>query len=472
MNLLLNEFDKEASEVYRLNKTARDQLIRNILDQLLTIEAKDMDGSRLEAGQTYLGQLIAHDIVSSTSLHSNRKSISPALNLKCIYGDESRNAFFNISGEFVLGTSDNMSYGTDILRDSNGTALIPDLRNDENIIISQFHLLWQKLHNKILAAIRSQYPNRNDFFQLTRHIVLNLYHRVILDDFLFVVLDTNVRNYYFLNKGKLQFYNPRDELKIIPKEFSFAAFRFGHSMVKNRYRLNQNKSASLEKILSSSSKVLPSELLIDWAFFFQLKDLDKPYAECREEYFEKRIAKKNAQIKVINDAEKIDLKVAEPMARIPKIKNNCLTKLLEKLGLLNSFTLDIREINLQSMLSMSMATGQELRNFLASRSKFHKDNLPVIDNSTQVDYMPLWIYILRESEEYNSGATSKCSQLGPLGSVIVSEVIIKSMQKAKKELRLNKFKLFVEEFIQKNIQLEYSRLRMGHIVNYLERSNV
>ena len=139
-----------------------NNFINTIKTNLMMIEDTE-DGKLIDAGHTYLGQMIAHDIVPSTTNHPNRKKISPYLSLNSLYGDNNDHAYFDREGKFILGSSKNedgeFEYGNDIFRDSSGIPLIGDVRNDENKIISQLHLFWQKLHNKIIDHLKNENNN-------------------------------------------------------------------------------------------------------------------------------------------------------------------------------------------------------------------------------------------------------------------------------------------------------------------------
>ena len=105
------------------------------------------------AGLTYLGQLVAHDLLSSPVRGIYR---SPWLDLQCLYGVAGigRRATIRRDGSMPLGATTKScarpSVAGDVLREANGAALIADGRNDENLIISQLHLQFQKLHNYFL----------------------------------------------------------------------------------------------------------------------------------------------------------------------------------------------------------------------------------------------------------------------------------------------------------------------------------
>ena len=81
---------------------------------------------------------------------------------------------------------------------------------------------------------------------------------------------------------KLLFYNWRRE-PFMPVEFSVAAYRFGHSMIRSDYRLNAGTERDVpiftrgrllhEKGDLRGFRPLPSGFTIDWSFFIEVGDV-------------------------------------------------------------------------------------------------------------------------------------------------------------------------------------------------------
>src|ERR1700676_4241031 len=120
-------------------------------------------------------------------------------------------------------------------------ALIGDSRNDENVILSQLHAAFLRFHNRVV-----DYLGTKDFATAQR-VVRYHYQWVVLYDFLPTVIGRKTLHDILphLANGtdvlrdppELKFY--RAEKGAIPIEFSAAAYRFGHSMIRPSYRLNQ-----------------------------------------------------------------------------------------------------------------------------------------------------------------------------------------------------------------------------------------
>src|SRR5439155_13129309 len=117
-----------------------------------------------------------------------------------------------------------------------------DKRNDENVIVSQLHTLFLRFHNAVLDLIlKGRKPEKKDFEEAQR-IVRWHYQWIVLYDFLKTVLSEDTYKEVIRGPGKppkIQYYDPKGRYAYIPVEFSVAAYRFGHSMVRPSYALNR-----------------------------------------------------------------------------------------------------------------------------------------------------------------------------------------------------------------------------------------
>ena len=187
------------------------------------------NNSSIEAGYTYIGQMIAHDIIPSTTQHESRFQkkdvVSPLLNLDSIYMDNKdfyeNKEIFNEFGQFNFVNVDD-EVDKDLVRSECGKALIPDPRNDENIIIAQLHLIWQKVHNKIIEDNFKEI-NKTNAIKKTREFLSYIFQEIVIHDFLKKVLHPIIYEIYCIER-KLVFYDFDNDLKVIPYEFSHAAF--------------------------------------------------------------------------------------------------------------------------------------------------------------------------------------------------------------------------------------------------------
>ena len=202
------------------------------------------------AGYTYFGQFIAHDISLMCKTGNRRRA---ALKLESVYGsaDEDWSGLYR-DGEagdvmFVLGVGCDRqgrpSNEYDLPRRAGGMPGIPDPRNDFHTIISQLHLAFMRLHNRVARGLRRVSPEKSPtaIFAETRRKICWLYQWLVVNDFLRRICDRELMRHVWPGDNVV---DPRFASFIsqyeqkIPYEFALAGFRFGHSMVRPAYRLN------------------------------------------------------------------------------------------------------------------------------------------------------------------------------------------------------------------------------------------
>ena len=118
-------------------------------------------------------------------------------------------------------------------------ALIPDPRNDENLIVAQTHLAMIRFHNRVVDKLPASMPAGQKFRRARKSVTLH-YQWLIRHDFLPRIVQENVLDDVFTNGRKLvePTATPVD-VPTMPVEFSVAAFRLGHSMVRPAYDWNR-----------------------------------------------------------------------------------------------------------------------------------------------------------------------------------------------------------------------------------------
>jgi hypothetical protein len=494
---------------YKRVRLSKKEIKKNIASAKKFIEVVDEELTGIEAGQTYMGQFIAHEIVGSPQNNQIRMHISPGLNLKSLYGDEYAHAFFNANGHFILGYANGSNvYGSDLLRDDNGTAMIPEFRNDENIIISQFHLLWQKIHNAIIDHLREQSAVQiQDYFNFTKNVVVTLFHKLVKEDFLKQVIMSEIYDYYF-RKGTDEassFIFANQPLQKMPIEFSRAAFRFAHSMVREHYAFSNDEDgrANSEEIFKFRSSKLPQKFIIDWDFFFQTDRFHYNYFNCAKndglyQEIENKLliaidtlidgkisdSFKSNELQIRSKRKKrsfqlakaIDTKIVKAMTTIPVFqtiaeenKKSSKKPEIKKI--------DIRDVDLAIAYKSEMATGVEILNQIddsleieeiLKRELIVSINKSILESFKDLKHIPLFLYVLKEAEL--TGVTrnpGQCKNLGCVGSFVVIETLLESMALGRSTLvNFNKEK--VERFIESYI-FKGKSTRFGHVINYLRK---
>jgi hypothetical protein len=276
--------------------------------------------SRIPAGYTYLAQFIAHDLsFDPTPSLQQRVDVStlnnlsvPGFDLDCVYGRgplEQPYLYKQEDGSVrmllgrVLGSltaAPDKSTPRDVPRnvqvDSDnsqpsfsppaGRALIGDPRNDEHVIISQLHAVFLRFHN-CLADDLKQELKAEPAFETVQNQVRWHYQWMILRDFLPRIIDEETYDSVLphVKAGTdihhdppcAPHYKPQGG-PYIPVEFTDAAYRYGHSMIRGEYRLNSNNSPGVGGPFPILGTNLQSALtglrafadtwVVDWGFFF------------------------------------------------------------------------------------------------------------------------------------------------------------------------------------------------------------
>ncbi len=227
---------------------ARDNLAAGPVQLVadLSLSNNNRNNDTHTAGQTFLGQFLDHDMTLDqtsrlgipTPPEQTRNVRTPAFDLDSVYG-------VGPSGSPNLYQSDRIKLRIesgglfeDLPRTSNGTAIIGDPRNDENMMIAGLHAAIILAHNRAVDDLRSQGVPQSQLFERARRDVTWHYQWIILTEFLPAMVGADmVRD---IRTNGRRWYRPEPGPAFIPVEFQGAAYRFGHSMVRPSYRTNRN----------------------------------------------------------------------------------------------------------------------------------------------------------------------------------------------------------------------------------------
>lgn len=343
---------------------------------------------------TYFGQFVDHDVTFditplSTNLANiaNRKNFrDPSLALDSVYGaGPAANPFLyqRDAEKFLIGrTAGNQP--NDLPRLSNKFAVIGDPRNDENLLVAQVHLAFMKAHNRIYDSIATGTGTVQSDFELAHESLAWHYQWILVNDFLKRILDEEVLNRTVLyGPSHFDVENPS-----MPIEFSVAAYRFGHTMVRANYDFNNNfPNSSLGQLFSftggGGSAPIPDSWIIDWDRFVN----DPPAT--------------------MNFARKFDPYLARPLGNLPGLTPSSLAVR----NLLRG-----RALGLPSGQAVATYLGAELLTEAELTTGPEKDAVEAGGFQTET---PLWYYILKEAEVKGAG-----EKLGKVGSTIIAEVFV------------------------------------------------
>ena len=401
--------------------------------------------AQIPAGFTYLGQFVDHDLTfdkTNVMLGENvspaqlLQARSPSLDLDSLYGagptDPASAKFYEADGiHLKMGKTDAVGgipakQGFDLPRGAGSTAaekrkaIIPDPRNDENLAVAQTHLAFIRFHNRVVDTLPSSVPVGQRFAK-AREKVIKHYQWMLKTDYLPRICAPGVVNGVFSN-GRKAFevgVAPTD-VPTMPIEFSVAAFRLGHSMIRAAYNWNRifdNGGGSLDLLFAFSGLSgdflggprLPSNWIADFRRLYDFTeagraDLAVPAAK-------------------FNRAMRIDTSLVDPLATLPGFP---------------AAEASLAFRNLARAKMVRLATGGQMVAFLKNKgvTPLNKlTNAQVRDGSGGADLSaltqpqraallqstPLWFYILREAE-FNGG------KLKGVGARIVAETFHRAME--------------------------------------------
>jgi Animal haem peroxidase len=398
-------------------------------DELLTNLAKTMvedqtvpDGDHLNtspvlfAGFTFIGQFIDHDITfDTTPLDLQLADPDATVNfrtarydLDSVYrgGPVNDPALYDPADRDKLLLRPNVNGVLDVPRDGNGRAIIADPRNDENLIIVQFHKAVIQFHNKLVDYARSQGMREEWVFETARRVTRWHYQWAVIHDFLprFVGdgLVGPTGTVYKEVAGKppvlnVRYYKPtnKDGRPFMPVEFAVAAYRFAHSIIRPAYIINAATANGIPifgpegGFNLNGGRPIPSDLVIVWNNILRIEPgTGRP-------------------------PRKIDTKLSLPLTSLPgsAVPPPDPTK-------------DLAVRNTIRGKRVGLPSGQQVARAMRA---------PVLSNSTLglssdpgwKGEAPLWFYILKEAElpPYNG------ERLGPVGGRIVAEVLVGLLQR-------------------------------------------
>ena len=383
------------------------QDLANLAQGMLDPNADSENNPAMLSVFTYFGQFIDHDLTLDTEpspvdININPRTLSNSRTMKfdldSVYGGGPSVApqLYAADRKHFLVQNPNPNGVVDLPRNADGSAILVEGRNDENEIISQIHTTFLLVHNKLIDSGMSFGDAQTTTIRLYQWIVL----KEVLPHFVGQATVDGTLN------GTIQrFYKPGNpHANKTPVEFSVAAYRFGHSMVRKAYELT-NATGKIQVFSGTAPDLrggrnLPGDRQIDWGNF--VPELTKV-----------------ANVPHVNISRKIDTLISSSLFVLP----------IPGAEATGSNVLAFR--NMTRADAYGMPSGQSVA------AEMGIPVIPATDLSNDPAFAqgtPLWFYILAESSRATDGKT-----LGPVGGRLVADVMVQLLQEDSNSILNNPF---------------------------------
>lgn len=426
------------------------------------------DNPFIPSGYTYLLQLVAHDAVQTSvpfwaaaqlGLGSRNLRSSPLV-LDTLYGGgpNAATVAYRMSGDATgdrtqlrVGRFPSMVTGkaagpeecpfrdlarinlwpTDVVQTANFddpfVTCVADVRNDDNLVLMQLVALFANLHNAIAGRLRDARPEAA--FGYAQVAMQRIYHAVIEQDLLPRVLHPDVL-------ATLHGRSPGDGRWLwrgdaVPLEFTHGAFRIGHAMVRKDYVFNALPEAGTLSIgiamsggtnWAETRVPLRETWLVDWSRFFELSPGVVPRNLSRR-FSPSQSALDEAGLFKSNDKEQPETLSLRDMLSAALARSWSVDAMVDAILAQNRNALPAtwawRDAGRRHA---------EIRGWLST----HCGTLTQADIDTIAEDPPLPLFVLLESA---LDAQVAGRHLGPLGSIIVGEVIGRSVARQRRALQ-------------------------------------
>ncbi|RKH71281.1 peroxidase family protein [Corallococcus aberystwythensis] len=413
-----------ASDFFRMFPDLAPSLF-NVEDlRLLTLPGGPMDVANLgvgvpqdnptiPAGYTFLGQFLDHDLTfdvysdingRDTQPNQTRNAITPTLDLGNVYGrGPVQDAFLfdqKDGATLLFGRPDNPD--GDVLRNVQGTAIIGDPRNDDNMFVDQLQLAFIKFHNQVVKDLKGQFSGGDLFTEAAKRVRWH-YQWIVYHDFVrrFVGDDLYGK---LVDQGP-QYFPPN--LQQIPIEFSAAAYRMGHATIRELYQVNASYKNVQIFDLHQPGTFLSPEKRVDWKYFF---NTDASVTPQGAKLFDTVVASELLQL---------------PEALIPGFDHPQFN------GKPDPLYLSLPGRNLLRQNEFTLPAGQTVADALGV-TRYSNSQLGLPQNWAST-LAPLWYYILKEAKLANQGRF-----LGPVGGRIVGETFFSVLKNDPRSFLHNK----------------------------------
>jgi Animal haem peroxidase len=401
--------------------------------------------SDIPAGYTYLGQFIAHEVTHDKTGDQLAAGLTlenlstPDVDLDSLYGGEDgptghpklyrKDGIRLVVQETAFLGNFPKTFSNDLPRGANGNArqsLVCDPRNDENLAVAQTHVAFIHFHNKVVEVLRADGCPEDKLFAAAREQVIRHYQWIIVYDFLPKIVRADVLRSVMEDEASW-FKGDAHGRLYMPLEFSAAAFRIGHSMVRDVYEWNPvrrtngqikgqpNRPAKLAEIFTQTGTNrnafeglpgLKSDWVIDWRHFYEFGPLGS--------YNPVQNFNMSAKLNTVFDMH-LDKVTGFPDEKIEKAFKAITVRNLRR-GFYDELVTGEEAAERMGVTSLTpeQVTGGPHKGLLED---------PLFSGRT-----PLWYYVLKEAEVLGfSGPEADGppgNRLGPIGGRIVAATLL------------------------------------------------
>ena len=342
------------------------------------------DDARVEAGWPFFGQYVAHDLTADRSplrahadLGSLRNMRSPRANLESLYGGGPAGSPYLYRRDDPTKLLENDG---DLPRNQEGIALIGDPRNDVHVFMNQMQVAFVRAHNLLVDRLREDGVGEIELFGEARRALTWHYQWVIVNEFLPVLVGSDLVDELVATGAR--FYRA-DPTPFIPLEFADAAYRYGHSQIRQLYQLEPG--GLLYPVFPDLIGFGPlRHHQVDWSLLFDVPG--RPAAQ---------------------RAKPIDGQLPRSLIELPE----AITGAVE-----DEAYRSLAARDLERGKGTGLPSGEAVARLIGA-DVLSEDEIGLRQHGWESE-TPLWLYTLRESSARHEG-----DRLGEVGGRIVAEVL-------------------------------------------------
>jgi hypothetical protein len=340
--------------------------------------------STVEAGWPFFGQYLAHDLTADrsplrthTDLRALRNMRTPRANLESLYGGGP------VGSPYMYVRADPaklLENDGDLPRNQEGFALIGDPRNDVHAFMNQMQVAFIRAHNRLVDRLREDGAPESDLFDEARRALAWHYQWVIVNEFLPGLIGQ--QRAADLEQDGPRHYRP-DREPFIPVEFADAAYRYGHSQIRQLYQLRPGgPELPVFPDLIGFSEI--GDRRVDWSMLFDVPG-HQPAQRCKP-----------------IDGQLPSSLIELPQAITGSVDDEAYRSLAAR--------------DLQRGEGTGLPSGESVARHIGAEP-LTEDELDLTRHGWEGE-TPLWLYVLRESAVHEEG-----QRLGAVGGCIVGEVL-------------------------------------------------